>query len=1071
MVQTIHATVKGRARYKIQGLYRSLSLKKHLDTRLPQEEGIRSVSVNIMTGTILVLFNSVNTSSSVGRLVRNIVLEHNIGLPSPTGASRPPEEDRQQGRTGKIRKNRGGVPPASRDTREKRVRDLSRRKVRKLVIRAEEQLSGAWHAMEARHILALFGTGADTGLSDERAKEHLGKFGPNLLPESVPRSGLSILLSQFSSLPTALLGAAAGISLLTGGIADAVVILGVVAINAVIGYATESQAEKTIHSLKSLVRPSSLVLRDGDYREISADEVVPGDILVLRPGSYVAADSRLIEVQHLSIDESALTGESLPVVKRVDALGSTPVIPLGDRTNMVYMGTLVTGGQGLALVVATGHYTEIGRIQTLVGYAKPPETPMEKQLRRMGAQLVAIGGAVCGLVFLIGLLRGYGFLRMLKTSISLAVAAVPEGLPTIATTTLAIGIRIMRKHNVLIRHLDAVEALGSVQTICLDKTGTITLNSMSITAVHCGMRKIRVADGRFTSDGEDINPYETEELLRLIHITVLCNETEIIDTDEDPRQTPRHQKKNRIDRHILRGSPTENALIQMAVTAGIDVLLLRERYPLITMYHRSEKRNYMATLHVFDGATRMIALKGSPSEVLSLCKWHLREGEMLPLTEEDRLAVETGNGRMAGDALRILGVAYCIVTEDRDPLDIRNGFIWLGLIGMTDPLRKGVKKLIGSLHKAGIATVMITGDQSPTAYAIGKELNLSNGMPLEILDSTHLNTLEPGIMKALCERVHVFSRVSPSHKLQIVQALQGAGKVVAMTGDGINDGPALKAADIGIAMGHTGTDVAREVADMILAEDNLETMIVAVSHGRTIYNNIRKSVHFLLATNLSEIMVMFAAIAGGAGEPLNAMQLLWINLISDIFPGLALALEPPEPDVLSRPPRDPSQPIIQTSDFKRIALESGVLSASTLGAYGYGLLRYGPGPRAGTLAFMSLTSCQLLHALSCRSEEPGVFIPGGKDSRSHPSLPPNRYLNAALTGSFILQGLTLAVPGLRKLLGIGPIGVLDGIVAGGSALVSLTVNEMTKTRPLKRNAHQERRTAPTESPLPEDLSP
>ncbi|MCI0530039.1 MAG: cation-translocating P-type ATPase, partial [Nitrospira sp.] len=360
-------------------------------------------------------------------------------------------------------------------------------------------------------------------------------------------------------------------------------------------------------------------------------------------------------------------------------------------------------------------------------------------------------------------------------------------------------------------------------------------------------------------------------------------------------------------------------------------------------------------------------------------------------TEEDRFNIETENEHMAGDALRVLAGACTYMDSGEEDFSIQNDLIWLGLIGMADPIRSGVKEVIGVFHQAGIDTVMITGDQSPTAYAIGKELSLSRSEQLEILDSTHLTNLDPELLKALAERVHVFARVSPAHKLQIVQALQKAGKVVAMTGDGINDGPALKAADIGVAMGNTGTDVAREVADVVLEDDNLETMTIAVRQGRTIYRNIRKSVHFLLATNLSEIMVMFVALAGGLGHPLNAMQLLWINLISDIFPGLALALEPPEPDVLSHPPRNPEEPIMTTSDFKRITFESAALSAGALGAYGYGILRYGMGLQASTLAFTSLTTGQLLHAISCRSETHSIF--------DKEKLPSNKYLTIALGGS------------------------------------------------------------------------
>ncbi len=1081
MVQAIHVSVKGRARYKIKGLYRSESLKKHLKLRLSEKEEISHFSVNALTGNILVFFNSGNNVHAIASVIEGIVIEYKEAVDSHQSTIDSQRSKNNKKKTGNYRLPTVDYQPSRVDSRQ----PYTRRKLRKAVIHAEYQRVEPWHLMKALEVIASLETSKDSGLLWQTAKEKLKKYGPNILPEAVPRSGFSIFIDQFKSLPVALLGVAAGISILTGGIADALVIMGVVTINAAIGYITESQAEKTIHSLKSLVRPSALVMREGSLKEIGAEDIVPGDILILRPGSYVAADARLIEAHHLSIDESALTGESMPAVKTTEVMkmrssedekgsSSQPPnllisnIPLADRANMVYMGTLVTGGQGIAVVVATGRFTEIGKIQTLVGEAKPPETPMERQLNRMGSQLVLIGGAVCGVVFVIGLIRGYGFLQMLKTSISLAVAAVPEGLPTVATTTLSLGIRKMRFHNVLIRHLDAVETLGSIQTICLDKTGTITMNKISVIEVYTGMRRLKLHDGKFLDDqtiqskqryvGNCVSPYYCDELLRLIHISVLCNESEIIKSEGKSKDKSEGE-------YIVNGSPTENALIHAAISSGVDIFMIRERFPLLKIQHRSEKRNYMVTIHniKIHGSEnhhgKVIAIKGSPNEVLSMCTFYMRDGKKLPLSEEERLTIEIENERMAGNALRVLGAAYAFIDEgiNREPCPdsvIRertrttdtkpellkffssNDLIWLGLVGMADPIRDGVKELIGGFHKAGIDTVMITGDQSPTAYAIGKQLNLSKGEQLEILDSTHLTDIEPDVMKAMCKRVHVFSRVSPAHKLQIVQALQSAGRVVAMTGDGINDGPAIKAADIGIAMGHTGTDVAREVADVVLEDDNLETMIIAVSHGRTIYNNIRKSVHFLLSTNMSEIMLMFTAIAGGLGQPLIAMQLLWINLVSDIAPGLALALEPPEPDVLSRPPRNPDDPIIKTSDFKRISFESAVLSAGALGAYGYGIARYGMGQRAGTMAFLSLTTGQLLHAISCRSETHSIF--------DKEKLPANKYLNLAIGGSFALQVIAMALPGLRGLLGITPIGIIDGIVIGGSAAVPLLINEATK---------------------------
>jgi Ca2+-transporting ATPase len=1021
LVQPVHTAVRGRARFKVDGLYRSEALKKQIESRLSSEMGIQGFSVSILTGKVLVFFNSDNTPQAIASLIE--------GVAGELGKTRQPtvavHRTAVHGQSDNLpASNRPGeAPPASANVQLVE----SRRKLRKSIVRSEAQTVDDWHVMDATDVLESMGTSRNSGLPANLVSTNLKRYGPNILPESVPRSGLSMFFGQFKSLPVALLGVAAGISVLTGGLADAVVIMGVVFINAAIGYTTESQTEKTINALKNLVRPSAAVIRDRSLKEIGAEEVVPGDLLLLRPGSYVAADARLIETNHLSVDESALTGESMPVRKTIGPIMQKG-IPLADRTNMVYMGTLVTGGQGVAVVVATGRFTEMGKIQTLVGEARPPETPMERQLDRMGSQLVLICGIVCGMVFVTGLLRGYGFLQMLKTSISLAVAAVPEGLPTVATTTLALGIRNMRRHNVLIRHLNAVETLGSVQTICLDKTGTITLNRMSVVGAYAGMRGFTVSQGQFYLSGEPLSVYFYDELLKLIHICSLCNESEVVRVD---------------GKYVVDGSPTENALINIALSSGVDVVMLREKFPVLKIYHRSENRNYMYTVHGTQNNASIIAVKGSPNEVLSICKWHMKDGKKIPLTDDERLALETENERMAGEALRVLGAAYAFSDDEslslNGDIDLTDKLIWLGLVGMADPVREGVKELIGEFHKAGIDTVMITGDQSPTAYAIGNELNLANDEQLEILDSTNLIDIDPEVIKALCKRVHVFARVSPVHKLRIVQVLQGAGQVVAMTGDGINDGPALKAADIGIAMGHTGTDVAREVADVVIEDDNLETMIIAISQGRTIYNNIRKSVHFLLSTNLSEIMVTFTAIAGGLGQPLSAIQLLWINLMSDIAPGLALALEPPESDVLSQPPRDPGEPIVRTSDFKRIAFESATISAGALGAYGYGIARYGLGPRAGTLAFMSLTTGQLLHALSCRSETHSIF---GKEK-----LPPNKYLNIALGSSLAIQLLAVLIPGLRNLLGITSISVLDGAVIGGSAVLPLLVNEGTKKAP------------------------
>jgi Ca2+-transporting ATPase len=602
-----------------------------------------------------------------------------------------------------------------------------------------------------------------------------------------------------------------------------------------------------------------------------------------------------------------------------------------------------------------------------------------------------------------------------KTTISLAVAAVPEGLPTVATTTLALGIRKLNAQRVIIRDLEAVETLGEVQTICFDKTGTVTQNRMSVMRIFSGNHTTELKPNGFFRGARKINPSNSPELSQLAKICILCGEVSGQQADQ--------------------GSSTEKALLEFAVSAGLSITEVNERYPRIKTRFRAEDRNFMSTVHIAGTTERFLALKGNPVEVLAMCDTQLIGGRKLPISEQDLSQIEIENERMATDALRVLGFAFKSA-EDEEVLDELSGLTWVGLIGMADPLRPGMKELVARFHHAGIDTIMLTGDQSPTAYAIGKALGLSREMPIEILDSTSLTNIDSRALRALSQRVHVFARVSPAHKLQIVQALQDAGKIVAMTGDGINDGPALKAADIGIAMGHSGTDVARQVAEVVLEDDNLETMILAVGHGRAIHDNIKKSLHFLLSTNFSEIIVMFVASAAGIGYPLSAMQLLWINLMSDIFPSLALALEPPEPGILERPPRDPQEPIIGRSDFKRIGIEAGVISLATLGAYGAGLARYGIGQKASTIAFQSLTFAQLLHAISCRSPNVKIY--------DEEKLPPNRYLTLALGGSLGLQLLTFVIPGLRSLLGLAPVSLFDGAIIAISAILPLLVNEATK---------------------------
>ncbi len=1020
MVEIVNAAVSGRARFRVKELYRCTPLKEHLESRLASRRTVTRAKACTLTCGILVYYDSGDSPGMIAARIDEALSEFGFGGVSPSDpVHRKPVQPSPDppGPNGNSagRAEAEGFPSVSRP-------DKSLPEKKSLIGKVKEslfadrggQVERPWHAMSTGEVLAAMGTSRKSGLTSSGAAEKMAEFGPNRLPEAAARSKFDILINQVSSLPVALLGAAAAISLFTGGVVDAVVIGAVVAINSVIGYVTESEAERTISSLKTLTHPTAVVIRNGERSRISAGDVVPGDLIALEPGTYISGDCRLLETTRLTVDESTLTGESMPARKEAEIIVS-PGTPLADRKNMVFMGTLVTGGEGSAVVVATGRFTEIGRVQAMIGETTAPETPMERQLNRLGNQLVWISGAICGVVFLIGLARRTGFLIILKTTISLAVAAVPEGLPAVATTTLALGIRKLNRHKVIIRDLEAVETLGAVQTICFDKTGTVTENRMTVRKIHTGSRLLALEPGGFFSDEKKEEPKTIPELIQIAKVCILCNEGNI--------------QGARI------GSSTEQALLDFAVRCGLNLTELKDRYPLMEISHRSEHRQFMASLHIAGIRKRFLAVKGSPLEVLSMCDSQMISGQKVPLSEDDISAIELENERMAGGALRVLGFA-CQSAEGDEIFDELKGLTWLGLVGMADPLRVGMRDLIGKFHDAGIDTIMLTGDQSPTAYAIGKELELSRERPIEILDSSHLTELDTDVLRAMAQRIQVFSRVSPAHKLRIVQALQSAGKVVAMTGDGINDGPALKAADIGIAMGTGGTDVAREVADVVLEDDNLGTMVLAVAHGRTIYSNIRKSLHFLLSTNFSEIIVMFVAGTAGMGYPLSPMHLLWINLISDIFPGLALALEAPEPDVLNRPPRNPAEPIVRGTDLRRIGTESGVISLAALGAYGFGIARYGIGPKASTIAFQSLTLAQLLHAISCRSEKVSIY--------DRESLPPNKYLNLALGGSLALQVLTFIVPALRNLLGLAPIGLLDlGIIGIGSVL-PLLANEAVK---------------------------
>ncbi|TAN51933.1 MAG: cation-transporting P-type ATPase [Methylococcaceae bacterium] len=1035
----MHTQVSGRARFKVAGLYRCESFGRELQDSLARLGYVEAIKINVLTGCVVVHYRD-------GQPLAELVAELEAQARRFTAAVQPPPGRKK--RTVK-------AAASSRDHQ-----GYSKAAPLPAAAPAGLQAQQTWHALPVQDLLQNLQTGSE-GLAATEAASRLARYGGNVLAEARRRSALAMFGQQFTSPPVFMLGISAAVSVATGGMADAVVILSVVFINAVIGYATESSAERTIDALGKMTPEQAQVLRDGQPCAVPLAHIVPGDVLVLTPGTYIAADARLLASNRLTVDESALTGESLPVSKHYQ-FPADENAPLAERHNMVHRGTVVTGGSGLALVTATGRNTEIGVIQSLVGEVRTPETPMQRQLDRMGTQLAWLSGGICAAMFGIGVLRGYGWLQMLNSSISLAVAAVPEGLPAVATTTLALGIKDMQRQHVLVRQLPAVESLGSVQVICLDKTGTLTMNRMKAVAIECGGLSLALDSNGFLSEGRPLPDTQQTELLNLLEVVSLCSETELSGQGATIR---------------VDGSPTETALVEAALLADIDVVALRAANPLVRTVHRAENRPYMVTVHQRDGGDSnnreantlspspsgtnspganlvepcspegqraglpgdkgrgeglFVAVKGSPSDVLELCRWRQVDGRLLELDEAGRAALLTRNDRMAGQALRVLAVA-CGSTDDAEKLP---ELVWLGLAGMEDQIRPGMAELMDQFHQAGIDTVMITGDQSATAYSVGKRLGLSGDQPLEIIDSSGLDKLEPEVLGSLAKHTAVFARVSPAHKLRIVQALQGAGRVVAMTGDGVNDSPALKAADVGVAMGDQGTEVARSVADVVLEDDNLHTMIIAIRQGRCIYANIRKSLHYMLSSNLSEIEIMLFGTVLGLGEVLNPMQLLWINLMTDILPGLALALEPPEQNVLLQPPRDPGEPIVRRADAGKLIGQSLGLTAGALGAYGLTVARSGLGPAAGTNAFMTLTLGQLLHSLCCRSERTGLFNPEGRAS--------NPYLRNALAASLAIQVGAGFFPPLRSLLRLTPIGPADWLSIAAGAGLPLLVNEVSK---------------------------
>ncbi len=963
--EVLNDRVAGRLRLRDARLILSPMRTRAVQAALRAEAGIIAVSVNLHAGTVLVRFKA---PASRHRIFAAI--DHAIAFPDEVSRKAAP-----------------AAPSGS-----------------AISLRDDEI---KWHALPVVEVEGILGGNAKEGLSENEVRRRLARHGRNELKRSDPRHIQAIFAEQMTNLPVALLGFSAVLSVATGGIADAIIIGAVVLANASIAAATERRAERTILGMAQVDPGMVQVMREGSLLATEPAMLVPGDVFRLERGMMVPADARLVWSEGLAVNEAPLTGEAMPVEKQARAILPMETL-LTSRSNMVFRGTAVTGGSGLAMVTETGQETQIGRVQRLMGSVRPPQTPIQRQLGDVERELVFVNLAICAAMVAMGALRGQSLVANIRTAISLAVAAIPEGLPAVATTTLAIGVRDMQKRNVLVRKLDAVETLGAVQTVGLDKTGTLTEDRMAMAAIHTAGETVR-----FDGATPAMEPAIRLIVASLLETVSLCSDTLIAVTATGTR---------------FEGTPTEAALVEAASAFGIDVGLLRNRHPLLTTVLRSEGRKRMSTLHACDGGIRLLCVKGDPLEILDRCTAVRTATGIAPLDDELRAGIRKANVAMAGQALRVLGVAMS--TDNPDPRDER-GLVWLGLAGLRNPLRPSVAPALKQLHRAGIRTIMITGDQSATAYAIARELKLDGAGEIRVLEAGDLAGKEFPLLGALVERAQVFSRVSPVDKLNIVKALQANGRVVAMTGDGVNDGPALRAADVGVSMGGAGNAVAREVADIVLLTDDLAGIIDAIRLGRATYSNIRKVLRYLVSTNASETILMFSAGLAGINAPLNPMQLLWLNLASDPLPALALGLEPPEPGVMDAGPHDPRAPILAAADFRRILAEGAAMGVTSLAGY-YLMGGASSGNRAGTVTFHGLTASQLLHAFASRTERGGFT--SGILRRPTPAL------FGAIGVSAALQAGVQLVPTARRLLGLAPLSMRDlgaiGAIAAGSAIAS-----------------------------------
>jgi Ca2+-transporting ATPase len=863
---------------------------------------------------------------------------------------------------------------------------------------------------DLEEIESLLSTSPSHGLSDTDAAERLARYGRNQLREKKGRSPLGQFVDQFKDFIIWVLIGAAVVSGFLGEWVDALAIIAIVILNSIMGFVQEYRAEKSLAALKKLASPNSKVIRDGDYRVIPSNEIVPGDLVELEAGDNVPADSRVAwHTSNFSVQEASLTGESTPVLKTAAALEERDV-PLADRGNMLYLGTSVASGKARAIVTGTGMDTELGKIAEMIQEIGHETTPLQKKLEQFGKWIVYLCFILVGLVFLLEWLRGGKIIDVFLTAVSLAVAAIPEGLPAVVTIALALGVQRMVKRHALIRKLPSVETLGCATVICSDKTGTLTRNEMTVQAVYADGRMFTVTGigyepkGEFLEAGRPVDPRALSGLLRTLQCGVLCNSAQLVGKDDGA--------------YGIVGDPTEAALLTTAGKAGLWKDVEEKGYPLVEELPFDSERKKMTIIRQ-DAGRFSVFVKGAPDILLKDCSMIDEGGSARALTDEDRAKVLLANDELANQAMRVLAFAGRSLDDLPETIDARsmeNNLAFLGLMAMIDPPREEVKAAVAECKQAGIRTVMITGDHKNTAVAIARELGFlkedSLALTGEDLDGWTDEKLREDI-----RRIPVYARVSPEHKLRIVRAWRKRGDVVAMTGDGVNDAPAVKEADIGVAMGITGTDVTKEVSDMVVTDDNFASIVAAVEEGRGIYDNIKKFVHYLLSCNAGEILTMFTASLVGLPVPLLPIQILWVNLVTDGLPALALGMDPVDPGIMEKPPRDPAEPVVTRPRALLMLAQGAFIAMCSLLAFCAILFIEKEGVvRARTGAFIVLSCAQLFHAFNCRSMTKSLFKLG---------LFTNIKLIYAAAASFFLQVIVINVPFLRTIFKVEQLSVLD----------------------------------------------